>query len=262
MILREFSNMARENKVLLFTDFHDLSSFDSVLEEFEDSGYADLDRTNVVMTCNWLIGRPKDEQADEYDDLTIPPSAALAGKMYNTNIALSQPRAGKRFGTLEHVENVRFDMLMEHIGQLDEKGLVPLVQDFNVVMPYSARTLSTADDVGLKTYSVVRVYDWVSKVIMDFLNQAGFENASDQMLETYRGQIARFLNSIKGPSKLIKDFKITKFEPDTENGQPDRILVHVVMDPLFPAKSFALKMDGTSGEGVDNYVWNTNISDQ
>lgn len=258
-VLRDFSAMARDNKVLMLTDFHDLSSFDSVLEEFEDSGYADLDRTNVVMACNWLIGRAKDQEAGEFDDLTIPPSAALAGKLYDSTVPISQPSAGKRYGTLEYVENVRFDLLMEHIGQLDERGLVPMVKDFNVVMPYSARTLSTADDVGLQTYSVVRVYDWVGKVVMDFLNQAGFENASQQMLDTYRGQIAKFLNSITGPNKLIKDFRIHKFEPDTANGKPDRILVHIVMDPLFPAKSFALKMDGTSGEGVDNYLWNTNI---
>ncbi|MCB0856142.1 MAG: type VI secretion system contractile sheath protein TssC, partial [Bacteroidetes bacterium] len=260
MILRDFADMARDNKVMMLTDFHDLSSFDSVLEEFEDSGFADLERTNVVMACNWLIARAKDLAAGETDDLTIPPSVALAGKLYDPNVPISQPSAGKRYGTLEYAENVRFDMLMEHIGQLDEKGLIPLVKDFNVVMPYSARTLSTTDDVGLQTYSVVRVFDWVGKVIMDFLNQAGFENASQQMLDTYRGQIAKFLNSITGPNKLIKDFRIHKFEADTANGQPDRILVHIVMDPLFPAKSFALKMDGTSGEGVDNYIWNTNVA--
>ncbi|MCO6487421.1 MAG: hypothetical protein J5I98_03335 [Phaeodactylibacter sp.] len=259
MVLKEFSSMARDNKVLLLTDFHDLSSYDSVLEEFQESGFADLDKTNVVMTCNWLIGRKKDEQSDEYDDLTIPPSAALAGKLYDPNVPISQPSAGKRYGALEFVENVRFELLMEHIGLLDEQGLVPVVKDFNAVMPYSARTLSTADDVGLQTYSVVRVYDWVGKVVMDFLNQAGFENASQKMLDTYRSQIAKFLNSITGPNKLIKAFKIDKFEPDTANGRPDRILVHIIMDPLFPAKTFALKMDGTSGEGVDNYIWNTSV---
>jgi len=259
MVVNELSGMARDNKALLVTDFHDLNTFDEVLEEFEEDSFAALDRTNVIMTCNWLIGRAKDEEAGEDDDLTLPPSSALVGKLYNSNVPISQPSAGVRYGGLDFAENVRFPLLMEHIGQLDEKGLIPMVKDFNVVMPYSARTLSTADDVGLQTYSVVRVYDWVGKVIMDFLNQAGFENASQQMLDTYRAQIAKFLNSITGPSKLIKNFKINKFEPDTANGQPDRILVHVVMEPLFPARSFALKMDGTSGEGIDNYLWNTDI---
>lgn len=258
-VLKEFATMARDNKVLLLTDFNDLSSHDSVLDDFQDSGYADLDKTNVVMTCNWIIGRKKDEQAGEIDDLPLPPSAALAGKLYDPNVPISQPSAGKRYGALEFVENARFELLQEHIGLLDEQGLVPLVKDFNVVMPYSARTLSTADDVGLQTYSVVRVFDWVGKVVMDFLNQAGFENASQKMLDDYRGQIAKFLNSITGPNKLIKSFKINKFEPDTANGRPDRIVVHIVMDPLFPAKTFALKMDGTSGEGIDNYIWNTSV---
>lgn len=136
-----------------------------------------------------------------------------------------------------------------------------MVYEFGGVMPYSARTLFNGDDVGLQTYSVVMVFDWVGKVVIDFLNRAAFQNASAKMLADYRNQVVKFLNSIKGNGKLIKNFEIKKFEPDIENGKPDRILVHIVMEPFFPAKSFAIKMDGTSGEGIDNYIWNTKVED-
>lgn len=260
-VLTEWTNMARENKVMLLTDFRDLSDHEAVIDLYDDSEYQDVDKTNVIMTCNWLVGRKPLSEVGEEEGIYIPPSAALAGKIYNPNIPISQPKAGKEYGTLANVEGVRFKLLQEHIGQLDQRGLVPMVQDFGVVMPYSARTLFNGDDVGLQTYSVVMVFDWVGKVVIDFLNRAAFQNASPRMLNNYRTQVVKFLNSIKGQGKLIKNFAITKFEPDTENGKPDRILVHIVLDPYFPAKSFAIKMDGTSGEGVDNYVWNTKVEE-
>jgi hypothetical protein len=195
----------------------------------------------------------------ETDSLAIPPSAALAGKIYNPSIPISQPVAGKEYGTLEMADSVRFKLLQEHIGQLDQRGLVPMVKEFGGVMAYSARTLFNGSDIGLKTYSVVMVFDWVGKVVTDFLNRAAFQNANAKMLQDYRTQIVNFLNSIKGNGKLIKNFAVKKFEIDPT--QKDRILVHIVLDPYFPAKSFAIKMDGTSGEGVDNYVWNTSVEE-
>ncbi len=260
-VLREWSQMADDNKVMLLTDFRDLGDHESVIDLFDESGYPDVDKTNVIMTCNWLIGREAQTDVGEEESITLPPSAALAGKIYNPDIPISQPIAGKQYGTLENVDGVRFKLLQEHIGQLDQRGLVPMVKEFGGVMAYSARTLYNGDDVGLRTYSVVMVFDWVGKVIADFLNRAAFQNANAKMLNDYRTQIVKFLNSIKGNGKLIKNFAIKKFEPDTENGQPDRILVHVVLDPYFPAKSFAIKMDGTAGEGIDNYVWNTKVEE-
>ena len=260
-VLREWSQMADDNKVMLITDFRDMSDHESVIDLFDSEEYPDVSKTNVIMTCNWLIGREAQKDVGEEESISVPPSAALAGKIYNPEIPISQPIAGKEYGTLENVDGVRFKLLQEHIGQLDQRGLVPMVREFGGVMPYSARTLYNGDDVGLKTYSVVMVFDWVGKVITDFLNRAAFQNASPKMLNDYRTQIVKFLNSIKGNGKLIKNFAIKKFEPDTENGQPDRILVHVVLDPYFPAKSFAIKMDGTAGEGIDNYVWNTKVEE-
>jgi len=260
-VLSEWAEMADDNKVMLLTDFRDLGDHESVIDLFDQSEFPDVKKTNVIMTCNWLLGREAQTDVGEEEGITIPPSAALAGKIYNPETPISQPIAWKEYGTLAGVDGVRFKLLQEHIGQMDQRGLVPMVKEFGGVMPYSARTLYNGDDVGLKTYSVVMVFDWVGKVITDFLNRAAFQNASPKMLNDYRTQIVKFLNSIKGNGKLIKNFAIKKFEPDTENGQPDRILVHVVLDPYFPAKSFAIKMDGTAGEGIDNYVWNTKVEE-
>ena len=46
------------------------------------------------MTCNYLVGRGKVAEVGEEEDLYVPGSAALAGKMYKT--LMSQLTAGKR----------------------------------------------------------------------------------------------------------------------------------------------------------------------
>ena len=258
-VIKEWAKMAADNKVLLVTDFRDLGDYDSVVDLFDEEDYAGIDKTNIVMTCNYLVGRAAHKELGEEEDVSVPPSAAMAGRIYNPNIVLSQPVAGVKHGTLDGVDGVRFKLLQEHIGHLDQRGLVPMVKEFGGVMPYSARTLFNGSDLGLKTYSVVMVFDWVGKVVTDFLNRASFEQASAKMIQDYRKKVVDFLNSIKGHGKLIKDFQVKKFEQD--QNQKDRILVHIVMEPYFPAKSFAIKMDGTSGEGIDNYIWNTEIGD-
>ena len=68
---------------MLVTDFADLETPDDVIDLFTDGNFTggDVFRSNVIMTCNWLVGRGKVEQAGETEDLFIPPSAALAGRV-------------------------------------------------------------------------------------------------------------------------------------------------------------------------------------
>ncbi len=65
-------------------------------------------RSNVIMTCNWLVGRGKYSEIEEEDDLFVPPSSALAGKIYTT--LMSQVTAGKKYGGINEVDGVRFDL--------------------------------------------------------------------------------------------------------------------------------------------------------
>lgn len=51
-----------------------------------------------------------------------------------------------------------------------------MVNEYGKVMAFSAKTLFNGDNLGLQTYSVVRVFDYVTKVLMDFLNRRAFEN--------------------------------------------------------------------------------------
>ncbi len=72
-------------KWCLVTDFEHLDSPDDVMELFEAANLTGGDpyRSNVVMTCNWLVGRGKFDEVGEEDHLYIPPAAA-AEKIYQT----------------------------------------------------------------------------------------------------------------------------------------------------------------------------------
>lgn len=108
-------------------------------------------------------------------------------------------------------------------------GLIPMVNENGKVMAFSGKTLFNGDNLGLQTYSVVRVFDYVTKVLVDFLNRRAFENFTAVTRKEIMNQIVRFLDGITGPGKLIENFEIRKFEQDPV--QKDRIHSY---ETLFP----------------------------
>lgn len=257
-VVEKWAKIAYENKVMLVTDFAHLDEPDDVMEMFEAANLTGGDkyRSNVIMSCNWLVGRGKHDEVGESDDLFVPPSGALAGKIYNT--LMSQVTAGKKHGGINEIDGVRFDLKKSEIAQLEKLGLVPMVNEYGKVMAFSAKTLFNGDNLGLQTYSVVRVFDYVTKVLMDFLNRRAFENFNAKTRKELMGQIVKFLDEITGPDKLIEDFSIKRFEQDPN--QKDRVYLDVHMKPYFPAKNFLIKMDGQKGD--DGTQWDADYEQQ
>ncbi|MBL7728209.1 MAG: DUF5458 family protein [Dinghuibacter sp.] len=249
-VVEKWAKIAYENKVMLITDFEDLDTPDDVMELFESANLTSGDpyKSNVIMTCNYLVGRGQQADVGEEDNLYIPGSSALAGKIYMT--LMSQVTAGKKFGSLNEVDGVRFDLKKSEIANLEKLGLVPMVNEYSKVMAFSAKTLFNGDNLGLQTYSVVRVFDYVTKVMMDFLNRRAFENFNANTRKELMGQIVKFLDGITGPGKLIENFDIKRFEQDPV--QKDRVHLDIHLKPYFPAKNFLIKLEGQKGdEGTD-----------
>lgn len=252
-VLEKWSKIAHENKVMLITDFANLDNPDDVIDIFTEGNFTggDVFRSNAIMTCNWIVGRGKVEQVNEEEDLFVPPSSALAGKMYYT--MMSQVTAGKKHGSINEVDSVHFDLKKSEISHLEKMGLVPMVNEYGKVMAFSAKTLFNGDNLGLQTYSVVRVFDYITKVLFDFLNRRAFENWTSKLEGDLRSQIVNFLDSIQGPNRLIEKFKILKLEQDPN--QKDRVLIDIHITPYFPAKSFVVKLDGQKGD--EGATWNS-----
>ena len=254
-VVEKWAKIAYENKVMLVTDFEDLDTPDDVMELFEAANLTSGDpyRSNVIMACNWLVGRGRLTEIEEEDDLLVPPSPALAGKIYQT--LMSQVTAGKKFGGINEVDGVRFDLKKSEIASLEKLGLIPMVKEYGKVMAFSAKTLFNGDNLGLQTYSVVRVFDYVTKVMMDFLNRRAFENFNASTRKELNGQIVKFLDGITGPNKLIENFSIRRFEQDPV--QKDRIYLDIHLKPYFPAKTFMIKLEGQKGDDLDKAEWSS-----
>lgn len=252
-VLDKWSKIAHENKAMLVTDFQDLESPDDVVDVFFNADHTggEVYKSNTIMTCNWLLGRPKVDVVGEEEHLYVAPSGALAGKIYST--LMSQVVAGKKFGGLNEVESVRFDLKKSEISELERMGLVPMVNEYSRVMAFSAKTLFNGDNIGLQTYSVVRVFDHITKVLFDFLNRRAFENWTTRTEADLRSQIVKFLDGVQGPSKLIEKFKVLKIEQD--KNQKDRVLLDIHITPYFPAKSFVIQLAGHKGDNPEETVW-------
>jgi len=257
-VIEKWAKVAHNNKVMMVTDFENLDNVDDVIDLFESANLTggDIYRSNVMMTCNWLVGRGKNKEIGEEEDVMVPPSSALAGKLYTT--LMSQVTAGKKHGGMNEVEGVKFDMKKSDIGTLDKIGLIPMVNEYGKVMAFSAKTLFSGDNLGLQTYSVVRVFDYINKTLIDFLNRRAFENWTSLTEKDLREQIVKFLDRIQGPTKLIERFRIDRLERDED--QKDRIHLDIHITPYFPAKSFMLKLDGTKGDEGTN--WDTATQQQ
>ncbi|MBS1782025.1 MAG: type VI secretion system contractile sheath protein TssC [Bacteroidetes bacterium] len=257
-IVDKWGKMAYNNKVMLVTDFVNTETPEDALDLFNSANLTggDAHKANVMMTCNYVVGRGKNAEVGEEEDVYVPGSAALAGKLYCTK--MSQPVAGKTYGSIDEVDTVRFDMKKGEISELENVGLVPLVGEWGKVMPFSAKTLFNGDNLGMQTYSVVRVFDFIAKVLSDFLNRRAFELWNTKMETNLRKQIVKFLDGIQGPEGLIEKFQILRFERD-EN-QKDHIFLDIHITPYFPAKSFLVKLDGYKGD--DGEEWKAELREQ
>lgn len=248
-VVDAWAKIASDHKLMLITDYRNMGDLKDTIKEFQRERISqDVPRfANVIMTVNHLIGRGKYDEFEEEEDLYIDPSTALAGKMHQNLI--SQVSAGLQFGALEEVDGVRMDLLKTEVGELEGLGLVPFTKEFARIIPFSGKTLFAGNNVGLKTYSVVRVFDWLMKVMMNFLNKRAMENWSGKIEKQLTDEIVAFLDRIKGPGKIIDRFDPPKFRQDPI--QPDRIIVDLNITPFFPAKTFIINLTGEKGRNEE-----------
>ena len=255
--LRMWGQMAYKNKVLMITDFKDSQNFQMLKEELDDANLQGQDAylANVIMTCNYILGRRKSELADEDDDVYLPSSAALAGRMCNTDeIVIAQGAAGKKYGTLNNVKGARMDLRKSEIAALIDLGVIPMVEEDNRTMAFSNRSLYNGATLGLQEYPIVRVFDWIGKVFQNFFNDEAFINWNSQVKSELEQAIHDFLSDYKGPGKLIENYTLKGI---TQDPRTKDISIQVELKPFFAAKNFLIELTGHNGTaGVD---WNQNV---
>lgn len=255
--IRMWADTAYRNKVIMLTDFKDSLNFEMLKEELDDADLQgqDAQLANVVMTCNYILGRKKSELAKEDDDVFIPASAALAGRMTNTDeIVIAQGAAGKKYGTLSNVKGARLDLRKSEIAALIDLGVIPMVEEDGRTMAFSNRSLYNGATIGLQEYPIVRVFDWIGKVFQNFFNDEAFTNWNSQVKAELQQAVHDFLSDYKGPGKLIENYNLKGINQDPKTKD---ISVQVELKPFFAAKNFFIELTGHNGQaGVE---WDQNV---
>lgn len=250
--VRMWAQTAYRNKVIMLTDFKDSMNFEMLKEELDDASLQGTDPYlgNIVMTANYILGRKKSELAGEDEDLFIPASGALAGRMSNTEeTVIAQAAAGKRYGTLDNVKGARMDLRKSEIAALIDLGVIPMVEEDGRTMAFSNHTLYNGTSKGLQEYSIVRVFDWIGKVFENYCNDHAMEIWTPAIKSEITQDIHSFLSDYKGPGGIIEKYTNLKVDQDPKTKD---ISINVEITPYFAAQNFFIELTGrNTAAGVD-----------
>jgi len=198
-----------------------------------------------LITCNYGVVRKKIEGVED-EDLLLPMSIALAGKMYSSNGI--QPPAGKRHGKIDGVLGTRMNLLRPDVDAIDKMGMVPIIFEKNWgTVAMSDTTLAVdSSDPDNKAIGVVRAKDWIAKVLLDYFNGLTFQTFDGRLRGEIRKELNKFFDKIKGHGKLIDAFEIVG--PDPDPNDPQVIKLGVRVKPYFAAKHYVIDYAGTQGD--------------
>ena len=241
--LLQWAKMAFKYKVMLITDHADEYSFDDLQANTEGYKDSDAELQNVIMTANWIVARDAEKMSADDEDANaffIAPSAALCGKLYDETANMAQGAGGKKYGTLDGVKGVKLDLLKSEIAALMDNQVVPMVYSEGRVMAFNNTTLYNGDNTAMKEYPIVRVFDWVKKVLMNFVHEVALENWDPyNSPKNLKAKIQAFLNDFKGYGNLFQNYEIK--EP-TQDPVTKRITCDISLTPFYSAKNFIIKV--------------------
>lgn len=241
--LLQWAKIAFKYKVMLITDHADEYSFDDLFANTEGYKDSDIELQNVIMTANWLVGREAEKLSEDEKEnaaFYIASSGALAGKLYDESASMAQGAGGKKYGTLDGVKGVKLDLLKSEIAALMDNQVIPMVYSEGRVMAFNNSTLYNGDNTAMKEYPIVRVFDWVKKVLMNFVHEVALENWDPyNSPKNLKAKIQGFLNDYKGYGNLFQNYEIK--EP-TQDPVTKRITCDISLTPFYSAKNFVIKV--------------------
>lgn len=246
------------NKVHILTDLPDFSSVEEVMEMLDDPNYANMVgidnyKQYVSVFANYILARNANQYEDE--DVWIPPSAAVAGKMYqgDTTAGMQQPMAGFKHGKIADAKYLRFKANQPDASKINEKGVNPLVNFEGSAVAMGAATLYNKETFNV--YSIRRTYDYVYKTLRNYLNKQTFSVIDQKFVDTMRRDIDKFMKAISGGDNILQDYKVEIFA-DEEMRKRQEIDIKVSLNPKYPARTF----------NIEFVAWNednkTNVKDK
>lgn len=247
--LLQWAKIAYKYKVMLITDHANEFSFDDLFGNTEGYKDSDAELMNVIMTANWLVGREAEQLSEDEKEagaFYICPSGALAGKLYDETANMAQGAGGKKYGTIDGVKGVKLDLLKSEIAALMDNQVVPMVYSEGRVMAFNNATLYNGDLSAMQEYPIVRVFDWVKKVLMNYVHEVALENWDPyNSPKELKAKIQSFLNDYKGYGNLFQSYEI---KDPVQDPVTKRITCDINLTPFYSAKNFVIKVSANKND--------------
>lgn len=246
----KWGDMVHKYKAMLVTDYRDfdLKSAKKFLDK-DSLASGSPHAQHIVLAYNQLVARKRDEHSGEIKDMHVSAAAALGGLMYDTEVTpISQPRAGTKHGRVKEISACVEELLDFETASLDEKSIVPMIFSKNSVFAWGNRTLYNGSNIGLQDYAIVKTFDWIGKVLMNFVTNECFLNFTSTLKKELKENIQRFLNDYMGPNNLIQQYDLKGINQDPVSKD---IIIDLEITPFFAAKNFHIKLTGHEGKEFD-----------
>jgi len=242
------------NKVHVMTDLPNFEKFEEVMDMLEDPAYANLPgidnyKQYVSVFANYILAR----SANQYEDIDmwIPPSAAVAGKMYqgDVTVGMQQPMAGFKHGKIADAKYLRFKANQPDASKINEKGVNPMVTFEGTAVAMGAATLYSKETFNV--YSIRRTYDYVYKTLRNYLNKQTFSVIDQKFIDTMRRDIDKFRKAISGGDNILQDFRVEIFA-DEEMRKRQEVDIKVALNPKYPARTFNIEFTAWNEDNQTN----------
>ena len=242
------------NKLHIMTDLPNFESVDEVMEMLDDPNYANLIgidnyKQYVSMFANYVLARNQNQYED--DDMWIPPSAVVAGKMYqgDTTVGMQQPMAGFKHGKINEAKYLRFRANQPDASKINEKGVNPMVSFEGTAVSMGAATLFSKETFNV--YSIRRTYDYVYKTLRNYLNKQTFSVIDQKFVDTMRKDVDKFMKAISGGDNILQDYRVEIFA-DEEMRKRQEIDIKVALNPKYPARTFNIEFTAWNEDDATN----------
>ncbi|MFQ5499200.1 MAG: hypothetical protein ACE5FH_05980 [Candidatus Zixiibacteriota bacterium] len=243
------------NKLHIVTDLPNFETHQEVMDFLEDPNYAALTgidsyKQYMSVFTNYMMARDANQYED--DQMWVPPSAAVAGKIYqgDTTSGMQQPTAGFKYGKIADAKYLRFRANQPDASKIAEKGINPMVSFEGQPVAMNSATLFTKETFD--NYSIRRTYDYVYKTLRNYLNKQTFTVIDQKFIDAMRRDIDKFLKAITGPGNILEDYEFSVFADD-EMRKKQEVDVVVKLNPKYPAKTFNIEFVAW-GEGDESKV--------
>ncbi|MEW5992955.1 MAG: hypothetical protein AB1744_00980 [Candidatus Zixiibacteriota bacterium] len=242
------------NKTHVMTDLPNFEKFEEVMDMLEDPAYANLPgidnyKQYVSVFANYILARNANQFED--DDMWIPPSAAVAGKMYqgDTTVGMQQPMAGFKYGKIADAKYLRFKANQPDASKINEKGVNPMVNFEGTAVAMGAATLFSKETFNV--YSIRRTYDYVYKTLRNYLNKQTFSVIDQKFIDAMRRDIDKFMKAISGGDNILQDYKVDIFA-DEEMRKRQEVDIKVALNPKYPARTFNIEFTAWNEDNQTN----------